>query len=116
MSCISNDDINHFNRKKVEKIIHCQAQPQLNSTQPQLKLRLRLALFPVSDKPPTRKSSGKIQLNPFEYFKSLKSALEYYSDNSNCMTIINETVVHFKFGPFTHCISDFNSTLKVAMW
>ena len=25
---------------------NCQAQPQLNSTQPQLKLRLRLALFP----------------------------------------------------------------------
>ena len=89
---------------------------KLNSNQSQLKLRLRLALFPVSDKPPTRKSSGKIQLNPFEYFKSLKSALEYYSDNSNCMTIINETVVHFKFGPFTYCISDFNSTLKVAMW
>ena len=29
------------------RIIYCQAQPQLNSTQPQLKLRLRLALDPV---------------------------------------------------------------------
>ena len=33
-------------------IPYCQAQPQLYSTQPQLKLRLRLALFPAD--PPTR--------------------------------------------------------------
>ena len=42
------------------------AKLSLNSTQPQLKLRLRLALFPVSDKPPTRKSSDmELCLNQF---------------------------------------------------
>ena len=49
------------------------------------------------------------------------NTLKYYRVNSNGMTIVNEifgqaTVVHTKFGPFTYCIFDFNSTLKVGMW
>ena len=36
---------------KFHEYAFCQAQPQLNSTQPQLKLRLRLTLFPPD--PPT---------------------------------------------------------------
>ena len=53
------------------------ASTQLNSTQSQLKLRLRLALFPVSDKPSThpstRRKVGRCNLSPVSTWKSLKN-------------------------------------------
>ena len=57
------------NFNKFEQIItnvneYCQAQPQLNSTQPQLKLRMRLALFPPD--PPTHP------------FRTVDSTLHYF--------------------------------------
>ena len=92
------------------------ASTQLNSTSTQTKAEVSLiSSFRQANQPPTRKINGKIQLKPSEYLKSLKTAFENCSDNSNCMTIVIETfakatVGQSKFGPssaLTQCNSNY---------
>ena len=60
----------------LEILDFCQAQPQLNSTELQLKLRLRLALIPLSPatRPPTHPVTRKSRLS--QTFQSLLDQLE----------------------------------------
>ena len=48
--------------------VYCQAQPQLNSTQPQLKLRLRLALIPPD---PSTHPPGTVDSTLHDYSRQI---------------------------------------------
>ena len=73
---------------------YCQAQPQLNSTQPQLKLRLRSALFPVSDKPPGHPPTHPATQPPSHPATRRSSDLEFYLNSFSAREL--------KFGTDTH--------------
>ena len=59
---------------------NCQAQPQLNSTQPQLKLRLRLALMPpdpaTHHPPTTHHPPGTVDFTLHDYSRQIQGCFK----------------------------------------